>query len=66
MKAKDLIEFLQGNPEADVLIDCAPNFHPVEAGVYEWGSSLFVIVEQSELAAARQDAEEVLVLREDC
>lgn len=66
MKAKDLIEFLQRNPEADVLIDCAPNFHPVEAGVYEWGEYIFVLTEQSELASAQLDAEEIQSLREDC
>lgn len=59
MKAKDLIKILQGNPEADVVIDCAPNWHPVDAGVHQWDSDLFMIVEQSELDKAAADSEQV-------
>jgi len=67
MKAKDLIEILQENPEADILIEGATHFSPVEAGVYPWGKHLFVIVQEEYLAYAREEAsDDTLYEREDC
>lgn len=66
MKAKDLIRVLQENPEADILIEGAEYFAPVEAGVYPWGKHLFVIVQEEYLAQAMHDAEEIQAIREDC
>lgn len=56
MKARDLIKMLETNPEADVLIEGATHFSPVEAGAYPWGTHLFVIVQEEYLAKAEHDA----------
>lgn len=65
MKAKDLIKVLQENPEADILVEGATQFPPVEAGVYPWGDHLFVIVQEEYLAQAMQDAEVIQDLDPD-
>lgn len=56
MKARDLIKMLETNPEADVLIEGATHFSPVEAGAYPWGPHLFVIVQEGYLEQAEHDA----------